>query len=226
MGFTRLVLVKPREFNVLKHPDAIAMASGAQDVLASVQVVDSLEEALVGVQWSVALSARPRGYSPPIFTPRAAAQQACLLAAGGGFAYVFGNERVGLSNADVERCSALVHIPANPVYSSLNLAQAVQVLAYELRMAGLDEASSEHTPALANGLSVSVLATNDEIEQMFAHLENALIALEFLDPAQPKKLMPRLRRLFARTGLEREEINILRGLAKHIVLKTKSSDVA
>lgn len=88
MGFTRLVLVKPRELNVLKHPDAIAMASGAQDVLASVQVVDSLEEALVGVQWSVALSARPRGYSPPIFTPRAAAQQACLLAAGGGFAYV------------------------------------------------------------------------------------------------------------------------------------------
>ncbi len=226
MGFTRLVLVKPRELNVLKHPDAIAMASGAQDVLASVQVVDSLEEALVGVQWSVALSARPRGYSPPIFTPRAAAQQACLLAAGGGFAYVFGNERVGLSNADVERCSALVHIPANPVYSSLNLAQAVQVLAYELRMAGLDEASSDHAPALANGLSVSVLATNDEIEQMFAHLENALIALDFLDPAQPKKLMPRLRRLFARTGLEREEINILRGLAKHIVLKTKSSDVA
>lgn len=226
MGFTRLVLVKPRELNVLKHPDAIAMASGAQDVLASVQVVDSLEEALVGVQWSVALSARPRGYSPPIFTPRAAAQQACLLAAGGGFAYVFGNERVGLSNADVARCSALVHIPANPVYSSLNLAQAVQVLAYELRMAGLDEASNDHAPALANGLSVSVLATNDEIEQMFAHLENALIALDFLDPAQPKKLMPRLRRLFARTGLEREEINILRGLAKHIVLKTKSSDVA
>ncbi len=226
MGFTRLVLVKPRELNVLKHPDAIAMASGAQDVLASVQVVDALEEALVGVQWSVALSARPRGYSPPIFTPRTAAQQACLLAAGGGVAYVFGNERVGLSNADVERCSALVHIPANPVYSSLNLAQAVQLLAYELRMAGLDQASSDHAPALANGLSVSVLATNDEIEQMFAHLENALIALDFLDPAQPKKLMPRLRRLFARTGLEREEINILRGLAKHIVLKTSSSGVA
>ena len=227
MGFTRLMLVKPRELNVLKHPDAIAMASGAQDVLASVQVVDALEEALVGVQWSVALSARPRGYSPPIFTPRAAAQQACLLAAGGGVAYVFGNERVGLSNADVERCSALVHIPANPVYSSLNLAQAVQVLAYELRMAGLDQAGGDdHAPALANGLSVSVLATNDEIEQMFVHLENALIALDFLDPAQPKKLMPRLRRLFARTGLEREEINILRGLAKHIVLKTSSSDVA
>jgi tRNA/rRNA methyltransferase len=150
---------------------------------------------------------------------------------------VFGNERTGLSNEDVERCSALAHIPANPAYSSLNLAQAVQVLSYELRIA-YQEASDE--VASAGGASASsasgagagagvgavpsARAPSDEVERMFVHLENALIALDFLDPANPKKLMSRLRRLFARAGLEREEVNIVRGIAKHILLKAKGRD--
>jgi tRNA/rRNA methyltransferase len=139
---------------------------------------------------------------------------------------VFGNERTGLSNEDVERCSALAHIPANPAYSSLNLAQAVQVLAYELRLAYLatdaaHAAGNATDNATAGG---SPLATSDDIERMYVHLENALIALDFLDPANPKKLMSRLRRLFARSGLEREEVNIVRGIAKHILLLKHRDD--
>jgi tRNA/rRNA methyltransferase len=129
-----------------------------------------------------------------------------------------------LSNEDVERCSALAHIPANPAYSSLNLAQAIQVLSYELRMAYLDAPEAvDGEGAIATG-TAHARAASDEIERMFVHLENALITLEFLDPANPKKLMSRLRRLFARAGLEREEVNIVRGIAKHILLKIRSGD--
>ena len=141
MGFSRLIVVAPKIAFVTREPEAIAMASGADDVLASAQVVETLADALNGVHWSIALTARSREYGPPQMAPRAAAEKACeFLGQGhhespGTIALVFGNERVGLSNADVERCSALAHIPANPAYSSLNLAQAVQVLAYELRLA-------------------------------------------------------------------------------------------
>ncbi|MBC8746060.1 tRNA/rRNA methyltransferase [Paraburkholderia sp. WC7.3g] len=231
MGFSRLVLVSPRVQNVQNDPEAIAMASGADDVLASVHVVPSLADAMTGVHWSIALTARLREYGPPQWTPRAAAAAARTQAMHGEIALVFGNERTGLSNEDVERCSAITHIPANPAYSSLNLAQAVQVLAYELRTAYLDlDGSTDGTPAAgavaAQAESAGTraqMAASDEIESMFAHLESALVALEFLDPTNPKKLMSRLRRLFARSGLEREEVNIVRGIAKHILLKTKRS---
>jgi tRNA/rRNA methyltransferase len=216
MGFTRLVVVAPKIPFVIREPDAIAMASGADDVLASARVVETLADALVGVHWSIALTARMREYGPPQWTPRAAAERARTLVGEGEIALVFGNERVGLSNADVERCSALAHIPANPAYSSLNLAQAVQVLAYELRTAFLDEhARPGETPASASG------ASSDEIEGMYTHLEQALVAIDFLDPANPKKLMSRLRRLYSRSGLEHEEVNILRGIAKQILLRVK-----
>ncbi|CAB3783524.1 RNA methyltransferase [Pararobbsia alpina] len=217
MGFARLVLVRPRVEHVHEHPEACAMASGATDVLANAHVVESLEDALSGVHWSLALSARPREYGPPMMMPRAAAERALAIVGEGAqeIALVFGNERVGLSNADVERCSAIVHIPANPAYSSLNLAQAVQVLAYELRVA------FQAPGALARGVDASPLAASEDVERMFVHLENALISLDFLDPANPKKLMPRLRRLFARARLEHEEVAILRGIAKHILLKSK-----
>ncbi|MFC0402910.1 RNA methyltransferase [Paraburkholderia rhizosphaerae] len=229
MGFTRLVLVAPRVANVQNDPEAIAMASGADDVLASAHVVPTLADALSGVQWSLALTARSREYGPPQLTPRRAAAHAREHAASGDIALVFGNERTGLSNEDVERCSALAHIPANPAYSSLNLAQAVQVLSYELRIAyqdAPDEGASASAACVASGASgaASARAASDEVERMFVHLENALIALEFLDPANPKKLMSRLRRLFARAGLEREEVNIVRGIAKHILLKAKGRD--
>lgn len=234
MGFSRLVLVAPRVAHVQSDPEAIAMASGADDVLASAHVVPTLADALTGVQWSIALTARAREYGPPQLAPRAAANAARTQAAAGDIALVFGNERTGLSNEDVERCSALAHIPANPAYSSLNLAQAIQVLAYELRVAYLGDAASASASA-ASAASAPVRApdeldgpraASDEIERMYVHLENALIALEFLDPAHPKKLMSRLRRLFARAGLEREEVNIVRGIAKHILLKAKAPDSA
>jgi tRNA/rRNA methyltransferase len=232
MGFSRLVLVAPRVPHVQSDPEAIAMASGADDVLAGAHVVPTLADALNGVQWSVALTARLREYGPPQFAPRAAAAQAREHAVHGDIALVFGNERTGLSNEDVERCSVLAHIPANPAYSSLNLAQAVQVLAYELRTAYLGaggasvvgSASGAGAAASVEGqrAGVAALAPSDDIERMYVHLENALIALDFLDPANPKKLMSRLRRLFARSGLEREEVNIVRGIAKHILLKVKT----
>lgn len=227
MGFSRLVLVSPRMPHVQSDPEAIAMASGADDVLASAHVVPTLADALNGVHWSIALTARLREYGPPQWTPRAAAGAAREQAVHGEIALVFGNERTGLSNEDVERCSALAHIPANPAYSSLNLAQAVQVLAYELRTAYLSDgeatlaASAAAQVSAGQGEPVGARAPSDEIESMYAHLESALVALEFLDPANPKKLMSRLRRLFARSGLEREEVNIVRGIAKHILLKTK-----
>jgi tRNA/rRNA methyltransferase len=232
MGFSRLVLVAPRVPHVQSDPEAIAMASGADDVLAGAHVVPTLADALNGVQWSVALTARLREYGPPQYAPRAAATQAREHAVHGDIALVFGNERTGLSNEDVERCSVLAHIPANPAYSSLNLAQAVQVLAYELRTAYLGAGSvgaagsavgiGHAADAEGQGADAAALAPSDDIERMYVHLENALIALEFLDPANPKKLMSRLRRLFARSGLEREEVNIVRGIAKHILLKVNA----
>jgi tRNA/rRNA methyltransferase len=219
MGFTRLVLVAPRVPQVLQDPEAIAMASGADDVLAAAQIVPTLADALQGTSWSLALTARTREYGPPRMTPRQAGRAAVTQAGAGDIALVFGNERVGLSNEDVERCSALAHIPANPGYSSLNLAQAVQVLAYELRMTCLEAAQDGAASGQQPDVSAGAPAHSDEIEGMFAHLEQALVALGFLDPHNPKKLMSRLRRLFARTGLEREEVNIVRGVAKHILLR-------
>ena len=230
MGFSRLVLVSPRVPHVQSDPEAIAMASGADDVLASAHVVSTLADALSGVHWSIALTARQREYGPPQWTPRAAASLARDEALHGEIALVFGNERTGLSNEDVELCSALAHIPANPAYSSLNLAQAVQVLAYELRMIYLTSGADANAPtgapqpSAASAEPAGARAASNEIESMFAHLQSALVALEFLDPANPKKLMSRLRRLFARSGLEREEVNIVRGIAKHILLKTDRKD--
>ncbi|CAN7312530.1 RNA methyltransferase [Trinickia sp. LjRoot230] len=231
MGFSRLVLVAPRVAHVKTDPEAIAMASGADDVLAAASIVPTLADALTGVQWSVAMTARVREYGPPQMPPRTVALEACREAAAGDIAIVFGNERTGLSNEHVERCSVLAHIPANPAYSSLNLAQAVQVLAYELRVAYFSDEAGDaaqtgraghagHAGSTATSSeTLGPRASSEEIERMFVHLENALISLEFLDPAHPKKLMSRLRRLFSRAGLEREEVNIVRGIAKHILLK-------
>jgi len=230
MGFGQLVLAAPRAgADVLRDPEAVALASGADDVLANARVVPDLDTALQGVSWAVALSARSREYGPPNAEPRESATMAVLHAGQGeAVAFVFGSERTGLANADVERCNALVHIPANPVYSSLNLSQAVQLIAYEVRMACLARERGE-LPQAASVASVAslssaeefrtheALATRDDVEGMLVHLERALVDLDFLDPDNPKKLMTRLRRLFAKSHLEREEVNILRGIAKHIL---------
>lgn len=211
MGFSDLVLVNPRFPDATTHDDAIAFASGAQDILAAARVVDSIDEALADCQFAAALSARLREFSPPILTPRTLAAHYAQPEAQ-RVALVFGSERYGLPNEVVERCNALINIPANPDYTSLNLAQAVQVLAYECRMALAGDALPA-TPVGFRGDAASVT----QIEGMFAHLEQALVAIEFLDPAQPKKLMSRVKRLFARTGLEVEEVNILRGIATKIL---------
>jgi tRNA/rRNA methyltransferase len=207
------------------HEEAVAFASGAQDVLQQARVVNSLDEAIADCNVVAGLSARLREFSPPLMQPRefAASISASMAASTAAStadestlqaALVFGNERFGLSNEQVERCNVLLHVTTNPDYSSLNLAQAVQIMAYECRMATV---SSTHMPS---GIGFQgELAKAEQIEGMFNHLEQALIDIDFLDPAHPKKLMSRLRRLFSRSALETEEVNILRGIAQHIQQK-------
>jgi tRNA/rRNA methyltransferase len=212
MGFSQLVLVNPRFPDALEQADAIAFASGAQDILATAKIVGSIEEALDGCNFAAALSARLREYSPPVIAPRPLAAQ---LAAEPGLnaALVFGSERYGLPNGIVEKCNVLINIPANPDYSSLNLAQAVQLLAYEARLADVGDTVLP-TAIGFQGATASIA----QIEGMYTHLEQALVAIDFLNPDNPKKLMPRIKRLFARTQLETEEVNILRGIARQILL--------
>jgi tRNA/rRNA methyltransferase len=213
MGFTDLVLVNPRFADAAQQDEAIAFASGAQDVLANARIVGSIEEALVDCNYAAAVSARLREFSPPVIGPRKFADEVAGNAAL-RVALVLGNERFGLPNEIVEKCNVLINIPANPAYSSLNLGQAVQVLAYECRMAALgDDAIATEVGFHGDAASLT------QVEGMYQHLEQALVAIDFLKPDSPKKLMPRLKRLFARTGLETEEVNILRGIAKQILAR-------
>lgn len=211
MGFSNLVLVNPRIPDAVMHEEAVAFASGAQDVLHSAIVVGSIDEACKDCNFTAAVSARLREFSPPIVMPRTFAER---LVADRGLtaALIFGNERFGLPNEIVEKCNLLINIPANPNYSSLNLAQAVQVLTYECRMAVAGDLPQDTDIGFRGEL-----AGMAQIDGMYAHLEQALAAIAFLDPNNPKKLMPRLKRLFSRTQLETEEVNILRGIAKQIL---------
>ncbi|PUA19231.1 RNA methyltransferase [Glaciimonas sp. PCH181] len=223
MGFSELVLVNPRYPDVLQRDEAIALASGAQDILASARIVETIEQALLGCNFAAALSARLREFSPPVTAPRALALQLAEDVTLTG-AVIFGSERYGLPNEIVEKCNVLINIPANPDYSSLNLSQAVQVLAYECRVAASAQETLQGEVA-ASGIGFQGDTANlVEIEGMFAHLERALIEIDFLDPAHPKKLMPRLKRLFSRAGLETEEVNILRGIANQILTKRRRLD--
>ena len=201
MGLSRLYLVEPASF---PDPVADARASGATDILENARVVASLEEALDGTVLAAAVTARRRERSVPIRHAREAAPELVAFAAKGEVALVFGTETSGLTNEEVELCSMPISIPANPAFSSLNLGAAVQLLCYELRMAAL----SPTAPAEA----LPDLATFDEIEGFHRHLERAMTASGFYDPAHPKRLLQRLRRLFGRIRLEKEEVNILRGI--------------
>jgi tRNA/rRNA methyltransferase len=215
MGFTELVLVTPRCADPLTDPEAVAFASGAIDVLQNARIVGSMAEALEGCNFAAAVSARLREFSPPVWTPRAFAEHVASPAASQAAvkaALILGNERVGLPNQIVEKCNVLINIPANPAYSSLNLSQAAQVLAYECRMAAIGGEVPE-TPVGFHGDAASVT----QIEGMYAHLEEALVSIGFLNADNPKKLMPRLKRLFSRAQLETEEVNILRGIARQIL---------
>lgn len=202
MGLTRLALVAPRFF-----PDAQAdaMAAGAADLLTEASVHGSLDEGLAGTTFAIAITARRRGLSHVALDAREAARVAVEEARGGGeVALVFGTEMSGLANDEVIRCQRIAHITASPEFSSLNLAAAVQVIAYEIRMAAIG-------PAVIDNARFDA-ATFDDIEVLYAHFERSLLASGFLDPAQPKRLMKRLRRLFGRTRLEREEVNLLHGI--------------
>ena len=200
MGIARLFLVKPRRF---PDPEARAMASGGLDVLEDARVCADLDEALAGTAFSVALSARPRELSHKPIDARAAASELVAAAHRDEVAIVFGNETVGLANREILRCSRLARIPASEEYGSLNLAQAVQVMAYELRMATLDPI--EDLPEVG-------YASHEDLEKLYARLERSLHASGFLHPRDPRKLMDRLRRMLARTRLEKTEVNILRGM--------------
>lgn len=201
MGLSRLYLVNPRDF---PHPEAVSRASGAIDVLEQAVVCHSLEEALQGVTVAAALTARRRELGLPMQWSRQAADTLAQVATQGEVALVFGNETFGLSNEELALCQLPVMIPANPEYSSLNLGSAVQVMCYEVRMAtqNIGEAPAHF----------GALATVDEVERMMAHFEEVMTASGFFNPANPKRLMPRLRRMFGRIQLERDEVNILRGM--------------
>jgi len=216
MGFSDLVLVRPRFADVLCQEETVAMASGAADILARARVVDSLAEALEGVTFACATAMTPRDFGPPTRGPRPLFAELALSPHKIGL--VFGSERYGMSNEDVYRCHAVVSIPTHPEYGSLNLAQAVQLLAYELRqsLGGYQVGGRPVDVNLADGQAVQGLLT---------HLQQALEHIGYLDPAAPKKLMPRLNQLFNRAQLSTEEIHILRGMAR-AMLKLKPAPEA
>ncbi len=230
MGFDDLVLVAPRWANVLRREETIQRASGALDVLDKCRIVETLDEALDGMSHLCATAMTPRDFGPPTRSPRAhfellskgelSAQNPQGLEAGvassseattqTGVAFLFGSERFGMRNEDVYRCHVCLSIPSNPQFGSLNIGAALQVIAYEWRLAlgGFGVQAAAPTAGLADAAQVA---------GMLAHLEQSLIALEFLDPAAPKKLMPRLNALFNRAQVTQEEIHILRGIAKAIL---------
>ena len=203
MGLSDLRLVNPKQF---PDPVAHAMSSGAQDVLDNALVCTSLDEALNGSVFTVGCTARRRDLSHDMLSARDVAPVLLKHAAHQPVALVFGTEMSGLTNAELDRCQLLTHIPSNPDYGSLNLASAVQVLSYELRCA-LPELVMPPT-------DTPELAQHEEVELFYRELERTLIATGFLNPAAPRRLMTRLRRLYARTRLEKEELHFLMGIVK------------
>lgn len=204
MGATELVLVAP-----VRHPDpaASARAAGADDVLAAARVVATLPEALHGCAYVYGASARPRHIVAEVLDARdAAARIAPALLGNEACALVFGRERTGLTNAELAYCTQFVHIPTDPGFRSLNVAAAVQVLCYEVRVALL---ALHAQPAVQ---AFDQLAPHEDMEQLYAHLEQVLIEIGFHDPQRPRHLMRRLRRLFSRAAVERNELAILRGV--------------
>jgi tRNA (cytidine32/uridine32-2'-O)-methyltransferase len=200
MFLTRLYLVQPHFF---PHADATARASGADDVLHQATVCGSLEEAVAGCSLVFGASARLRRIDWPTVDARRCGEKVAETVGGGEVALVFGREHSGLTNEELDRCNYLVHIPSNPDYSSLNLGAAAQVLAYEVAMA-----LGARVPAVQG----EERASAQEVDGLYAHLEQALVEIGFLDPQNPRQLMRRLRRLFNRSELEKSEVQILRGI--------------
>ena len=224
MGFDDLVLVAPRWANVLNREETIQRASGALDVLKNARIVDTLDEALEGMTHLCATAMTPRDFGPPTTTPRKHFEELLkteLYAQSGkglepenarnsGMAFLFGSERYGMRNEDVYRCHVCLSIPSNPQFGSLNLGAALQVIAYDWReaLAAFPVEAATQTPVLADAAQVA---------GMLGHMEQALIHIGFLDPAAPKKLMPRLNQLLNRAQITQEEIQLLRGIAKMMI---------
>jgi len=205
MGFGRLVLVRPRRAAVHLEDEALSRASGASDVLRAARCVDTLAEALAGTTLACATAMTPRDFGPPALAPRAALPEAA--AQGHRVAFVFGPERTGLANEDVYRCHLCLSIPTDPDYGSLNLAQAVQLIAYDWRQAlgGFDVRPRTAAARWADAAAV---------QGLLAHWERTLVHIGFLDPRSPKKLLPRLNQLLNRARITEEEVHILRGIAR------------
>ena len=217
MGFDDLVLVAPRWPNVLRREETIQRASGANDVLDKCRIVATLDEALDGITHLCATAMTPRDFGPPTHAPRPYLESLAAdfqTLSNARVAFLFGSERFGMKNEDVYRCHACLSIPTNPRFGSLNISAAVQLLAYEWRLAigGFEADTAEklnsELPSLADAASV---------QGALEHWQRALVALDYLDPQAPKKLMPRLQQLLNRAELREEEIHILRGIAKKIL---------
>jgi tRNA/rRNA methyltransferase len=215
MGFHELVLVAPRFADVLQSPEAEAMASGATDVLRTARIVPTLADALCDMTYACATAMTPRDFGPPTHAPRA--HLAGLAGTAHRVAFVFGSERYGMSNDDVYRCHACLSIPTAPDYGSLNLAQAIQLVAYEWRQAlgGFEvaarTASVEH-------------ATLGAVDGALEHWRELLVQIGYFDPQVPRKLMPRLQQLLNRAELSNDEVQILRGIARAAQLASKQDD--
>ena len=207
MGFDDLVLVQPRWANVLRREETIQRASGANDVLAKTRVVDTLDEALDGITHLCATAMTPRDFGPPTLAPREHFES--LLATPEppeGVAFLFGSERFGMRNEDVYRCHAALSIPTAPDFGSLNLAAAVQLIAYDWRQALGGYPVTPRTPD-------PVLADAAAVQGLLDHWQRALVYIGHLDPAAPKKLLPRVNQLLNRAQLTEEEVHLLRGIA-------------
>jgi tRNA/rRNA methyltransferase len=227
MGFGELCLVAPQVDNVTQHPDAVALASGATDVLARARITNTLPEALAPVTLAFAMTARERVLGPPVRDIREAAvesrehlsthSEACV-------GVVLGTERSGLTNEDIACCQRICHIPANPEYSSLNVAQALQLAAWELRYAlAIDQQAA--TTLLANAAPSaaklqdegSQLASGERVQAFLEHWQEALVEVQFLNLAYPKKLIPRMRHLFARNAMTNDEVDMMRGVCTAMI---------
>ncbi len=210
MSLSQLVLVKPKQF---PHPEAVARASRADDILDNAQTVASLATAVEGCHWVVGITARTRKISSQIYTPRELMEKMLDQFAGLQVAWVFGRERSGLSNEELDLCQAICTIPADTEYSSLNLAAAVQIIGYEWfsRIHGM--ATHRRTGSKGDD-SANSMAAAEEVEGFYQHLWDSLVASDFMDPVNPKPLKRKIRRLFDRAGLTRAEVNILRGILK------------
>jgi len=207
MGYNNLYLVKPK---IYPNAEATARAAGADDILVKAIVCDSLEQALQGCVAVVASTARPRTISHSVFTPREYAPKLYEMVKLGPVALVFGRESSGLSNEELEYCNVILQIPTNPEFSSLNVASAIQILCYEfIQLLQLEDA--DKTDAEVDDKEKIRLATADEMNYFYEHLEQSMIDVDFLNPEQPRKLMRRLKSLFNRAHLDENEVSILRG---------------